>query len=257
MATVRIALLKAVPEPWELERNWQSVERLAATLTEEGIDLLITPECFLDGYVAAENSWSAARFAAVIQEEAGTYVTRARALARRLGCWLILGLTEARRGGGANTALLIDRQGAVAGRYDKTHLLDHDARYVPGDALPVFATDWGRLGIVICADRRWPETIRSLAVQGAELIAVPSYGMCHEANEWWMRTRAYENGLFLAFAHPHVAFIADPRGHLRAKLVSTRPAVLVEDLPLGEVDRGMLAHRRPELYRSLIEESPG
>jgi predicted amidohydrolase len=255
MANFRVALLKAVPEPWELERNWETLERLAAPLEGQGIDLLITPECFLDGYVAAQDDWTAERFAAVIQDEDSLYVRRAQALARRLACWLILGLTERRGAGGANTALLIDRQGEVAGRYDKTHLLDQDVRYVPGDALPVFATDRGRLGIVICADRRWPETIRSLAVQGTQLVAIPSYGMWHEANEWWMRTRAYENGLFLAFAHPRVAFIADPKGNLQAKLLSGVSGVLIEDLPLDAVDRTMLEHRRPELYGVLTERS--
>jgi predicted amidohydrolase len=246
--TIRVGLLKAVPEPWEVERNWETVERLSAPLEGAGLDLLITPECFLDGYVTAQEDWTPERFAAILQDEAGPYIPRAQALARRLGCWLILGLTERRGTGGSNTALLIDRRGAIAGRYDKTHLLDHDVRYVPGAALPVFETDWGRLGIVICADRRWPETVRALAIQGAQLVAIPSYGMWHEANEWWMRTRAYENGLFVAFAHPRVAFIADPKGNLRAKLLSSVSGVLVEDLPLGEVDRRMLDHRRPELY---------
>jgi predicted amidohydrolase len=245
---MKIAMLKAVPEPWELEQNWETVERLAATLEGAGLDLLMTPECFLDGYVAPNEQWTPERFEAVIQEEAGVYIARARALARRLGCWFIVGLTERRGRGGANTALLIDRQGEIAGRYDKTHLCGEDQRYVPGTSLPVFETDWGRIGIVICADRRWPETIRSLAVQGAELIAIPSCGMWHDANEWWMRTRAYENGIFVVFAHPRVAFIADPKGDLRAKLLSTVPDLLVEELPLEEVDRSMLEVRRPELY---------
>jgi predicted amidohydrolase len=243
---MKIAMLKAVPEPWELERNWETVERLAAPLEGAGLDLLMTPECFLDGYVAPNKEWTPERF------EAGVYISRARALARRLGCWFIVGLTERRGTGGANTALMIDRQGEIAGRYDKTHLCSEDQRYVPGTSLPVFETDWGRMGIVICADRRWPETIRSLAVQGAGLIAIPSYGMWHDANEWWMRTRAYENGVFVAFAHPRVAFIADPKGDLRAKLLSTVPGVLMEELPLEEVDRSMLEVRRPELYGAVV-----
>src|SRR5947209_6781830 len=88
---VRLALLKAVPEPWALERNWETVERLAAPLEGQGIDLLITPECFLDGYVTAQKDWAPERFAAVIQDETGAYIPRAQALARRLECWLILG----------------------------------------------------------------------------------------------------------------------------------------------------------------------
>jgi predicted amidohydrolase len=249
---MRIAMLKAVPEPWELERNWETVERLAGPLEGGGIDLFMMPECFLDGYVVVNKEWTPERFEEIIQEENGTYIPRARALARRLGCWLILSLTERRGEGGANTAMLINRHGEIAGRYDKTHLCGEDQRYVPGMSLPVFDTDWGRMGMVICADRRWPETVRSLAVQGAELVAIPTYGMWHEANEWWMRTRAYENGVWVAFAHPRVAFIADPKGDLRAKLLSSVPGVLVEELSLAEVDRSMLDVRRPEIYGALM-----
>jgi predicted amidohydrolase len=96
---VKIAQLKAVPEPWELERNWQTVERLATPLEGQGIDLLITPECFLDGYVVVQDDWTPERFDTVLQDMDGRYVPRGQALARRLGCWLLLGLTE-RRGEG-------------------------------------------------------------------------------------------------------------------------------------------------------------
>jgi hypothetical protein len=61
---------------------------------------------------------------------------------------------------------------------------------------------------------------------------------------------------FAAFAHPRVAFVADPKGNLRAKLLSTVPGVMVEELPLAEVDRTMLGDRRPELYGALTDGAP-
>jgi len=90
-----------------------------------------------------------------------------------------------------NAALLFNRKGEIIGRYYKTHLQSQDLKYSPGKDLPVFETDFGKVGIVICADRRWPEAVRALRVKGAELILNPSYGMWGEANEWWLRTRAY------------------------------------------------------------------
>lgn len=153
-----------------------------------------------------------------------------------------------------NAALFFNRKGEVIGRYYKTHLQSHDLRYSPGKDLPVFDADFGKVGMVICADRRWPEAVRTLRVKGAELILNPSYGMWGEANEWWLRTRAYENEAFYCFCHPNVAFIANPKGEIVAKLQSNVPDVLIADISLSEVTERMIADRRPELYGAIAED---
>ena len=116
---------------------------------------------------------------------------------------------------------------------------------------------------MICADRRWPEVARTLRLQGARLILNPSYGMHHEANEWWMRTRACENQCFVAFAHPRVSFVAGPDGNLAAKRAEDTPGVLVCDLDLSQArEDNHLADQRPELAcpwakpGSLLGEQP-
>lgn len=142
----------------------------------------------------------------------------------------------------------------MVGKYHKTHLQNHDQRFAPGQDLPVFELIWGRAGIVICADRRWPESMRTLRLKGAEICLMPTYGMRHLENEWWMRTRAYENQMFVCFTHPQVALITNPGGGIAAKLESNRPDVLVHEVDLSEVDDGNhLAHRRPELYGVLAD----
>jgi hypothetical protein len=71
-------------------------------------------------------------------------------------------------------------------------------------------------------------------------------------NEWWMRTAAFENENFVAFVHPNVAFVADPKGAIVAKLQTNRPAMLIVDLDLNEVTENMhIKDRRPELYKEL------
>ena len=116
----------------------------------------------------------------------------------------------------------------------------------------MFDLPWGKTGVLICADRRWPETARVLRLKGARLTIIPAYGMWHMDNEWWMRTRAYENENFVAFTHPNVAFIADPKGQIIAKLQSNVPGMLVADLDLSLVtDVHHLRDRRPELYEEL------
>ena len=257
MSKLRLALLKDVPVKWELARNWLTIAALWKQAAEAGADVFVMPECFLDGYAVAAKDWTAERFAQVGQDRSkSSYVAEARRLAGQYRMHATLCLTENRGGHFYNTALLLDDRGEMVGSYDKTHLLDHDARFAPGADLPVFPTALGKIGIVICADRRWPETVRVLRVRGAELILIPSYGMHHEANEWWMRTRAYENEVHLAFCHPNVGFVCGPRGDLLAKLESNVPDVLVADVDLSTNADRMLKSRRPELYRSLDDAAP-
>ena len=75
-----------------------------------------------------------------------------------------------------NSALLYNRAGEPAGIYNKVHCRGHDRKFVAGGDLPVFGSDFGLFGVVICADRRWPETVRALALRGARIIFNPTYG---------------------------------------------------------------------------------
>jgi len=247
---LRLGLIKAVPEKWNVEANWRTFEELARVAAGRGAQLVITPECFLDGYVASlRKGFSRKRFASISQSLRGEgYVRKARRLARDLVVHLVFGFTQQSRSGSYNAAALIDDAGELIGVYHKTHLMGHDSRYLPGRALNVSDTSLGRIGIMICADRRWPETARTLKIKGAQLIANPTYGMHHLDNEWWMRTRSYENELFIAFAHPEVSLITGPRGEIAAKLESNVPDVLVHDIDLKSIPNEMFPHRRPDIY---------
>jgi N-carbamoylputrescine amidase len=252
---LRLGLFTAMPVKWDLEENWRVFERTLAAHASDGVQLVVTPECFLDGYVTPAKDWTPERFAAIAQDAAtSVYIKRLRDLAARYKIYIVFGLTENRGGKFYNTALLVDRAGNIAGRYSKTHLQNHDLRYAPGDDLPVFDTPWGKVGILICADRRWPETARVLRLKGARVVLIPSYGMWGLDNEWWMRTRAYENENFLAFAHPQVAFVADPNGAIAARLQSNVAGMLVCDVDLSRVsDKRHIKDRRPELYGEIAK----
>ncbi len=246
---VRLGLFTSVPVKWDLEANWRTFEQTAMEHAKDGVDLVVTPECFLDGYVAAAKDWEAKRFASIAQDvETSPYIARLRGLASKLRTYIVLGFTEKSAGRIYDSALLVDRAGATVAIYHKTHLQNHDLRFSPGNDLPVFDTEWGKMGMLICADRRWPEPARVLRLKGARMILIPSYGMWHLDNEWWMRTRSYENENFLAFTHPQVAFVADPRGQLLAKLQTNVPAMLVCDVDLAQIRETDIRDRRPELY---------
>jgi predicted amidohydrolase len=250
---VRLGLFTAVPIKWDLEGNWKIFERAFLAHANEGIDLVVTPECFLDGYAVEAKDWNSDRFAGIAQDvSTSSYIARVKILAEKYKTAILFGFTEKADGRLYNCALMVDRNGRIAGHYHKTHLQEQDLRFSPGAALPVFDMAWGKTGVLICADRRWPETARVLRLKGAGLILIPSDGMWGPDNEGWMRTRAYENENFVAFVHPNVAFVADPKGQVVAKLESNIPGILTYDVDLSLVtDTAHIRDRRPELYQEV------
>lgn len=116
-------------------------------------------------------------------------------VARRNNLYIVAGLLE--KGGDAvyNTAVLIDRKGNLAGKYRKTSLPreEIDGGVTPGNSFPVFDTDFGRVGIMICWDVTFPEPARALAQQGAEVIFLPIWG----GNITLTMARAIENQVYV------------------------------------------------------------
>ena len=241
-------MLKDYPVKWDVERNWSVFcEQFDACAGD--VDVFITPECYYDGYAVTEDDWTVERFTDVSlsldDERIGTICS----MARDRDCSVVFGFTELRDQCFYNCAVLVSRHGDVVGTYHKTHLQNHDHRFSPGRHLHTFDLDVGRVGMVICADRRWPESIRTLRLNGAEICLMPTYGMSHDENEWWMRTRSYENQMFVCFTHPGVSLITDPKGKVAAKLQSNVTDVLIHTIDLDEVSDGNhLADRRPDLY---------
>jgi len=110
------------------------------------------------------------------------------------------------------------------------------------------------LGVMICADRRWPETVRSLALKGARVILNPTYGMHDERNFCMMQTRSYESEVFIAFAHPRQSLITGPTGKVLCNDERTDTRFTVTEIDLSQVDKvragdsSHLKDRRPDIY---------
>jgi predicted amidohydrolase len=143
-----------------------------------------------------------------------------RELARQTGAWLLLGslvIDPAGEPGSdsgenrlANRSFLIDGNGAIIARYDKIHMFDIDLpsgesyresnAYRPGGHTVVAETPWGRLGMSVCYDIRFPHLYRALAQAGADFLAVPSVFTVPTGRAHWhvlLRARAIENGAFV------------------------------------------------------------
>ena len=247
---MRIVLMHGKPEKWALDKSFGVFLKMLDAAGKNSPDLFVTPECWLDGYAAAAPDSTPEKLRTVAQDlDKSPFLQKVAEEARARKIYICFGFTSIESGKLYNAAGLWDRTGRLIGVYHKTHLQTHDLQFAPGEDLPVFDTEWGPIGIMICADRRWPETARTLRLKGARLILNPSYGMSHEANEWWMRTRAYENQCYIAFVHPAVSFVVNPKGGIAAKKASSRPGLLVCDINLAQAkDDNHIRDRRPELY---------
>jgi beta-ureidopropionase len=215
-----LAAISVEPEPWNKEANFAKLELFARQAAAKGAKLVVTPEGFLEGYVGNENKHpelERERYFAIGEPLDGPYLTRTRELARELEIHLMLGFAELRDGRMYNSAVLLDPAGEVALHYSKSHTAHDEPFNTKGTAFPVARTALGGMGALICYDRRLPETARVLAIRGAKLILVPAWGSYNELNDALMRTRAFENGVWVAFVHPHRALLIDPRGTVVAQ----------------------------------------
>ena len=114
-----------------------------------------------------------------------------------------------------NTSILLDRNGRLVGKYRKTHLPNEevDGGYTPGDSYPVFDTDFGTVGMMICWDVAFPEPARALAVAGAEILLMPIWG----GHETLMSARAIENAVYVVSSSYNAPTgIIDPLGNWQA-----------------------------------------
>ena len=127
--------------------------------------------------------------------------------------YVVAGLIERDGRAAYNTTVLIDRQGNVAGKYRKVFLPREEIEggLTPGDSCPVFDTDFGRIGIMVCWDAEYVEAARALGSQGAEVILVPAAG----GYMTLLKARALENHLYIVSSgFDFESAIIDPTGEV-------------------------------------------
>jgi predicted amidohydrolase len=178
------------------------VHDLAGQADGADVELLLFPECFLQGYLVSEAhvhgqalEVGSPGFAAVLARLAGI---------RQM---LVLGMIERHRDRYFNTALVLIG-GQVLGSYRKTFLTGGESVFTPGDAHPVFDFGGVRFGINICYDTRFPRAAAAVAAGGAQVLLVPAQNMMRRDKAFWwqerhnqIRTqRVHETGMWLVSA---------------------------------------------------------
>ena len=223
-------------------------------------------------------------FAKIVAEEQDPTLATMRELARKLSIYIHIGslAIKATPEKAANRAFVIDRNGDIAARYDKIHMFDVDLaggesyresnNYRAGDLAVVTDLPWGRLGVTICYDLRFPALYRALAEAGASFLAIPAAFTKQTGEAHWhvlMRARAIENGCYViaaaqggqhengrsTFGH---SIVVDPWGKIVVE-GGIEPGVIMAEIDPAEVAAARakvpsLRHgRRFELVEPLAE----
>lgn len=227
-------------------------------------DLILFPELALTGYFTRE------RTAELAEDTEGPSVKQVREWAKTHNLKIIFGFAERKEGKLYNSACFVNHDGTVIGTYQKLHLWDEEGKYFSaGDTLPVWETDIGKIGIMICYDTEFPETSRILALQGAEMILAPTANMSplEHLQQVLIQSRALENQVFVAttnrigteettFFFGHSA-VANPFGKLLLLADQQEGGHLVEcDLDQIRQARTFACYlndRRVSTYRRLVE----
>jgi deaminated glutathione amidase len=220
-----------------------------------GVDYILTPE--MTNILALKRE---DLFANIVAEESDPMLATFRELARKLSVYMHVGslAIKASPEKAVNRSFLIDRKGDIVARYDKIHMFDVDLaggesyresnNYRAGEIAVVADLPWGRLGMTICYDLRFPALYRALAEAGASFLAVPSAFTKQTGEAHWhvlLRARAIENGCFVfaaaqggrhengrdTFGH---SLVIDPWGRILAE-GGTEPGVIVAEVDPAEV----------------------
>jgi predicted amidohydrolase len=198
------------------EQNRKFYAERIAEAGKLGVDLL----CLGEGITLVSTG---RKYAEVAEPVPGPTSQGLGEAARKAKLYVVAGIYEREGPLIYNTALLIDRDGNVAGKYRKTHLPQTEVNggLTPGSTYPVFRTDFGTIGLEICYDYAFPEVTRSLAVQGAEIVLLPIWGDLREEQSTWdvvARARAIDNAVYLiaAIYSNRRSLIINPNGRILA-----------------------------------------
>jgi predicted amidohydrolase len=259
--------------------NFDDAARLIGEAKAAGADYVQTPE--MTNVLAGKREQL---FDVITEEEQDASLAAFRDLARKLGICIHVGslAIKVSPDKAANRGFVIDAKGDIAARYDKIHMFDVDLgngesyresrNYRPGEAAVSCDLPFGRLGVTICYDLRFPALFRALAEAGATMLAIPSAFTKPTGEAHWhvlMRARAIENGCFVfaaAQAGKHESgretyghsLIVDPWGRILAEGAG-EPGIVMADIDMAQVSKARakvpsLQHgRRFEIVEPIAE----
>jgi len=275
----------------DAEKNLVTAVARVEEAAQRGADVVCLPELFRSPYPCQTEDTANFRYAEPVPGPTTEALART---ARDTRCVLVASVFEKRAPGlYHNTAVVLDRDGRLAGKYRKMHIPDDPSYYekfyfTPGDlGFQAFETGVGRVGALVCWDQWYPEAARLVALKGARLICYPTAigGLVHESAEYvgaqmdaWrtvQRSHAVTNGVFVAAVNrvgyePRpgnqdagirfwgCSFVCDPFGVVVAEAHGDGDETLLAEIDFARVDSvrqewPFLRDRRTDAYRGIDE----
>ena len=281
MRNVRAALIQAQANMSKQDAVDKHI-KMIADAAARGAQVVGLQEIFHGPYFCAEQD---PKWYDTAEPEDGPTVSRMREVAREHGIVLIVPWYEEEQPGVYyNTACVIERDGTIVGKYRKTHIPQvgpcfwEKFYFKPGNlGYPVFSTSAGRIGLIICYDRHFPEVARELGIKGAEIVFNPSATVESLSRYLWeleQPAHAVANGFWMAASNRvgveaplnpakfyGSSYFCSPRGKIIAQASDSEDEVLVADLDLDEIREvrntwQFFRDRRPETYGELVAQLP-
>ena len=282
MRNIKIAATQ-MPCTWNRQATLDKADHLVREAAQKGANIILLQELFETPYFCQLQKFQYMELATTLEENPA--VEHFKKLAKELDVVLPISFFERAGNTQFNSIAIIDADGEILGVYRKTHIPDglpyaEKFYFTPGDTgFKVWNTKYGRLGVGICWDQWFPETARSLALQGAEILFFPTAigsepTLEKDSRIHWRNTMA---GHAAANMMPVVAsnrigretdedsemtfygssFIADNHGEIVEQADDCTETVLVHEFDLDELARerrewGIFRDRRPEMYKTIL-----
>ena len=262
MITVAVGQLR--PRIAQPQQALAAVEQAVRAAQQDGAELLVVPEAFLSGYAIG-----AAATRRLAEPVDGDFAAAVASIARKNSIAVVYGFPERGADGRIfNAASVVSEAGEHLAVHRKLHLFqsaDRDQYAEGDDRPPVVRWNGWNVGLAICYDVEFPETVRMLAEDGADLVCTPTANMVgfEQVSRLIVPTRAYESQLYIAYAnycgtdktfsYAGTSVIASPTGELCAVATAEREEVITADLDqatLTDARRSVtyLADRRLDIY---------
>lgn len=263
MKPFNICGISFLPDLWKPKKNLKTLLGHIDEAVGSGAEVIATCEGVLDGYITRDlpkhrirpedratrgYAQRVARFRkrqeALAAEIKAAAIPRLKAKAAQHGVTLFVNTLDLRRRGAVyNTTFVIDPEGRIVGTYDKIHAAFEVVNRL-GKGYPIFDTPYADVGVLVCADRQFPETARAVALNGAAVLIINSYGMWGQGeNERFIRQRAYENGLFVLFCHPRETVLCSPEGRIIGATCGWEHVLVRHIDPAKAVGKGLFGNR--------------
>ena len=259
-----------MPTVEDKTENIRTAGKYIEKIKTESPDFVVLPEMFCCPY-QTEN------FPVYAEKEGGPSWQAMSDYARKYQIYLIAGsMPEIDEAGNVfNTSYIFDRNGNQIGKHRKAHLFDINVKngqyfkesdtLTPGNHATVFDTEFGKMGVMICYDIRFPEFARRMVLQGAKMIFVPAaFNMTTGPAHWELtfRARALDNQVFMAGcsqarqSEGYISYgnsiITSPWGEVLGKL-DEKEGMLIQDIDLDRVEAvreqlPLIKQRRTDIY---------